>query len=768
MRRRLLVFTCVFTSGLIVGWYVPIKTYVWLISAILSLVLLCFFFSKNKRINSTVLYIMIILTGAFWYELAMFPQNLYDYRLGESVQGQGTIVSYPREGEYNTTFIIKVDNITSEDQELSAIERIKLKYQGNIKGLLPGDVISFRGELTKPTVKRNPGGFDYRSYLAASQIFYEVNCYSSEPDILVLGKGLRTWIAKGRKRITSQLKAILPLKESALLQGIIFGDTSQIGDEDWEMYRRSGVVHLFAVSGFHLSVILGLIWSLLSLKDVKPLKRLIMGTMLFLALYYFVGWSVSLIRAMIMAFLSLLAFVLNRKEDLLTNLGIAGLLILIAFPGQILLSGFQLSFAATFGIIYLYPYIERYPINRLISIVIAVQLVTLPLVIYHFHLISIFIPLANVFASILGSIIIILGFIGCSLAWLLPFLAAPFFIFAGFLSLILSEVICFLGSIKWACLVFPSPNVVFFLLYYLFILFLPYNARWLWISRLLTKESKVLGIVVILGCILFFLWPQGDKMKVVFLDVGQGDAMFISTPGGCNLLVDGGGTPFSSYSIGKSVLYPYLLNEGLKDIDMAVLSHFDMDHGEGLLEVMQYVKMGQILIPPAEDNNELLMKIKEKARLENIPVIEIFAGEKIVLDQDVYIDVLHPPKNIVKEGNDRSLVLRLVYKKAEWLLTGDIENEGLTVFMSQNNNFDADILKLPHHGSISSYNESFYSLVKAQAVIVSSGENSYMHPHPNIVQYFDKKEIPVYLTKEKGAVITESDGQSIIVKTMLP
>jgi competence protein ComEC len=255
-------------------------------------------------------------------------------------------------------------------------------------------------------------------------------------------------------------------------------------------------------------------------------------------------------------------------------------------------------------------------------------------------------------------------------------------------------------------------------------------------------------------------------MEVAFLDVGQGDSIFIRTPQGITILVDGGGTPGTDYSVGKNVIKPFLFKKGLEKVDIMMMTHNHLDHSEGLLELMPLLKVGCFMSPPFEGNNDIENKILNLCQKNNIPVKELEAGEKVWIDKESCLEVLHPDVNGKDKGNNRSLVLRIVYQNTTWLLTGDVENKAMDEILARWGNIDADILKLPHHGSISSFNPEFYEAVSPDAVVVSVGYNLYNQPHPDVMQYFQEHGIASYLTKENGAILTESDGEKIKIRTI--
>lgn len=770
IRKYLLLLSTFFCIGIIISRQLAVSLEVWGVLSGISLVatIIYYIIKRHNPKKAGILFLLSSLfIGSFWYALNHYPAHLHQELSGQTVAGEGIIISYPREGEYDYSFIIKATELRSGDKEIQSLKKLQLKVKhGNSMQLLPGTVIDFRGEAETPLGARNPGGFDYRNYLANKGIFFQINCNQDSIRIVEKGGGLRGQIAQGREKIRNRIEEILPERESGLLLGFLFGDTSGIPEEDWDIYQRAGVLHLFAVSGLHVVFMLGTAYFLLSLFTERPVIKIICGVIVLVLYYFLIGWQVSFVRAAIMVFLGMLALLTGRRKDIYTSLALAIGTILIINPGELFQMGFQMSFAATAGIVYLTPFLERLGFGKALSTAVAAHVATLPLIAYYFNLISLVAPLLNVFAVILSSLIASVGLIGALFSCILPFLAEPFFMTAGFLLYILSEIVIRVASYNCAALIVSSPSLNCLIFIYFAILFLPQLPRAFPYLRFLVYRYKLITGAAIIVILLINFWPQAAKMEVIFLDVGQGDSIFIRTPQGITVLVDGGGTPGSDYSIGKSVIKPFLFKKGLEKVDIMMMTHNHLDHSEGLVELLPLLKLGCFMAPPFEGSNDIENEILKLCQKNNIPVKELIAGEKVWLDKESCLEVLHPDINGKDKGNNRSLVLRIAYKNTTWLLTGDVENKAIDEILARRGNVDSDILKLPHHGSISSYNPKFYEAVSPDAVVVSVGYNLFNQPHPDVMQYFQEHGIVSYSTKENGAVLTESDGEKIKIWTI--
>ena len=766
MMRPAVLLSLFFSIGIIIARVMDICTVIWLALVGIALLVLFIAIYYKKVLIPFVLSVCLVFTGAFWYSLSRYPQNIYINDEGLTVNGEGIISSYPKESQYGVSLIASINDISTENKELSCINRILLKCcNEKEEHLSAGDRIKFTGKLSVPIGSRNPGEFNYKEYLANQEIFYIVDCKKGNVQTIKKGQGIKSLAAVGREKVVKYLNKILPQRERGLLLGILFGDVSLVEEDEWDAYKRAGIIHLFAVSGYNVALVLGIVWFLLSFFNPAPYIRFFLGAVVLIGYYFLVGWSSSIIRASLMAFLGLIALTSAKKYDIYNSLGVAALIILILYPGELFQASFQLSFLVTAGMVYFTPWFEKKGFGKILSPTLAAQITSIPLSAYHFNQISLISPIVNVIAVLVCGTVTVLAFIGVLLVWFLTFLAKPFFLAAGFIMFLLSELVIWFADIKWACITVATPSVSLVFSIYLLLIVLPVLPRYRYIIREIPTKIKIAIVFIFTLNLLLIFWPSPKGMEVVFLDVGQGDSIFMKTPGGKTLLLDGGGTPFSDYPIGKNVVRPFLYHYGINKIDCMIMSHNDLDHSEGLLEILPYFQVGAFLMPSKEEGNETEIKILEYCDNNKIPIIELVKGQRITLEEDVFLEVLFPPKNDKNVGNNHSLIVRLRYKDSEWLFTGDAENEALNGLLATEQDIRSDVFKISHHGSRSAYNLDFYKQVAAKTVVISVGKNNFGQPHQDVIEYYKSKNIPVYITKEVGAVTTWSNGKKIVIKT---
>ncbi|MBP7006948.1 MAG: MBL fold metallo-hydrolase [Candidatus Pacebacteria bacterium] len=268
-------------------------------------------------------------------------------------------------------------------------------------------------------------------------------------------------------------------------------------------------------------------------------------------------------------------------------------------------------------------------------------------------------------------------------------------------------------------------------------------------------------LLFILVIYIFYLdWASyHKKMKFAMLDIGQGDALFIESPSGVQMLVDGG--PPKSVIKKLSKVMPFWD----RSIDALIITNPDQDHIGGFDSVLKNYKVGQVFEPGTTSDSKTYENLKNEISNKGIKHSYLKKGMMLDLGGGVYLDVIFPDRDVSEfSTNDGSLVARLVYGETSFLLTGDTteKTEKLMLDGNQVEELDSDVLKVAHHGSKSSSSFRFVEAVSPEYAIVSSGKNNkYGHPHQEVLNRFEEFGIKLLRTDESGSIILESDGQKI-------
>jgi competence protein ComEC len=512
-----------------------------------------------------------------------------------------------------------------------------------------------------------------------------------------------------------------------------------------------------------------------------------------------VGADAAVVRAGVMGALYVTARYLGRQSTAYVSLFASAILLTLINPLALWDAGFQLSFAATLGLILFTSPIEclceralarlvprdraqqilRY-LNDVLVVTLAAQVLAIPLVVYHFGHLVLVSPLANALILPVQPLVMTLGGVAL-LVGLVPFLVP------------VAQVIAW---IPWLCLAYTNAIVRELADWPLASLQISHAAA-LWllcgyalllgVARLMSSgrgharqarqwattrqpwRSGTLLAGLALAAILAWLavaqLPDG-RLHVTFLDVGQGDATLITTPGGRQILVDGGPSPSALTSaLGREMPF------WDRSLDLVVMTHGDADHITGLAEVLARYRVGVWLDNGLPDDDATYLECQSLLAELGVPRHTTRAGDRLDLGSGIALDVLHPPQGPAlassASANDSSLVLRLVWRQASFLFTGDVEATGEDQLLASGQVLASDVLKVAHHGSSGSSTTGFLSAVAPDFAIISVGaDNRFGHPAQAVLERLAQLGDPAVLrTDEKGTVEFTTDGQRLWVRT---
>lgn len=604
------------------------------------------------------------------------------------------------------------------------------------------DRVYITGEVSIPKERSNPGTFDYRRYLKSIGI----RCIITAENIENVKKagGIAALLKSAKCRTADIFESALGA-DSAVVMGLLFGETSGIDEDIIETFRRGGTAHVLAVSGLHL----GLLYSFLC--RFKRKKRSIpadIAIVLALSAYTaLAGFTASVVRACLMIFIHIAGNHLNRRYDLISSTCVSMIIILAVNPMQIYSAGFQMSFLAVITLGVMIPLIQK-KIKGILLPMIAVQTGMVPYTMYVFNYVSLTSVISNIPVYFIAAAMIPAGISVIAFCWL-PVIAKPAAMITGlFVKLLLwCNDFTYMGGVFTFDV--ASPSVIFLAVYYIFIFYMCSEAGQIaLIRRNYKKIAAVFAAAVICGAGCSVYLSDGfEKTDMVFVDVGQGDCLHIKA-GGKNLLIDGGGS--FNYNVGKSTLKPYLLKNGVTKIDMAIATHLHTDHYQGLKELSQTYRIKKLGVYEANSVNENHLKKEFKTD----EILYLAAGDVINMGRNVSVEVLSPDRGNPldeKDENKNSLVLRVNVKGSSVLMTGDIDEKGEKTLIADTD-IKADILKIAHHGSRYSSCEKFIAVAAPKIAVIQVGKNTYGHPSEEVIKRLEEHKITVLRNDEQGAV----------------
>ena len=604
------------------------------------------------------------------------------------------------------------------------------------------DRVYITGEVSIPKERSNPGTFDYRRYLKSIGI----RCIITAENIENVKKagGIAALLKSAKCRTADIFESALG-DDSAVVMGLLFGETSGIDEDIIETFRRGGTAHVLAVSGLHL----GLLYSFLC--RFKRKKRSIpadIAIVLALSAYTaLAGFTASVVRACLMIFIHIAGNHLNRRYDLISSTCVSMIIILAVNPMQVYSAGFQMSFLAVITLGIMIPLIQK-KIKGILLPMIAVQTGMVPYTMYVFNYVSLTSVISNIPVYFIAAAMIPAGISVIAFCWL-PVIAKPAAMITGlFVKLLLwCNDFTYMGGVFTFDV--ASPSVIFLAVYYIFIFYMCSEAGQIALIRRNYKKIAAVFAAAVkcgAGCSVY-LSDGFEKTDMVFVDVGQGDCLHIKA-GGKNLLIDGGGS--FNYNVGKSTLKPYLLKNGVTKIDMAIATHLHTDHYQGLKELSQTYRIKKLGVYEANSVNENHLKKEFKTD----EILYLAAGDVINMGRNVSVEVLSPDRGNPldeKDENKNSLVLRVNVKGSSVLMTGDIDEKGEKTLIADTD-IKADILKIAHHGSRYSSCEKFIAVAAPKIAVIQVGKNTYGHPSEEVIKRLEEHKITVLRNDEQGAV----------------
>lgn len=759
MKRPIVIIAVGYIIGILEGLYLHFSIVLfYVLIAIIYLIFKCISYKKRAIIWNYSRYIRYIKLYVNKQSIVVFviasiianctilnqEQKYKDLQTQlqnqETIKVVGTVVSNPKEEQFYTLYKLK----TKQNQYFN----IYIKKAE--KKLIYGQAVIIKGKFQIPNGQRNNGGFDYNQYLKTQKTVGIIKVTNIEK--IIIKQNILNLCNKQANKISNLLKYKIKEKIkneeiSSILIALLLGDTSYIPEDIIENFRNVGIAHILAISGMHVAYLIS-ISSFISTKLFGRHKAYIFTIFILIFYTFITGFSPSIMRAVIMGIIMLLSKIFYTRNDALTNIGISALIILINNPYCILDVGFQLSFGGTLGIVLFYNIIRNKKFKQILIILIA-QLLILPISIYHFNTFSPYFILTNLIIGILIGPIMMSSFLFVILAIFNSQLATIFALIPKTLIKIL-HLISQISKLPFSTIYIATPKIWHIIIYFLFIIILvviyqlyfskkdnPTKRRFrqtIQVYKFYFKyrnpiKLKKITVVLLIFTILFkLIYP--NKLNIHFVDVGQGDCTFIETPQGKTILIDGG----------ENSILSYILDRGYTKIDYIIISHFDSDHVGGILEILQKLKVGQAIIGKQGENSENFIKFIEIAKKKKINVKVVKKGDRIIIDKQVYIDVLWPKEELIQDNvlNNNAIVAKLNYMGITVLFTGDIEEiaEDSMISEYKDTNFlKCNILKVAHHGSKTSSTDAFLQMAKPQIALIGVSENNkYGHPSQEILE----------------------------------
>ena len=638
--------------------------------------------------------------------------------------------SFYNESKFNgseTSFVGIVDEIKKSDDYYKITIKSKEKIIGSYYSKEPlnislGDKITFKGTLSKPKNNTIPNTFNYRKYLYNHHVYYLVKI----DNIKVISK-TRSVKYKVKNYIVKRSEKF---KHSDYFKAFLIGDKSEM--DDYSIFQKNGVSHLFAISGMHLSLLSGIVLFVFKKSRFKEILACI-----FLILFSMItNYSASIYRSLLL----FIYIVLNKKLDLrISTVNVLLLVVctlLIFNPLIIYDMGFLYSVSVSLGLILFNKYMKKnYFVNMFLTSFIAF-LFSLPITLYYNYEINLMQIINNVVIVPLVSIIIYPLTI---LTFIFSFLEPILNVFISILKFISTHLIMI-------NIIVPKVSLIFYFTYYVFLF------------MFLKTNRKIFILLIIIYTLCIKAKPLIDfNTYVYFLDVGQGDSSLIYSKHKV-ILIDTGGN--DNIKVSDNTI-KFLKSTGKSKINYLVLTHGDYDHMGEAINLVNNIKIEKVIFNCGEFNDleKDLIKVLDKKKIPYYSCIK---------ELNIDNSKLHflQTKEYDNE-NDNSNVIYTKLDGYKFMFMGDASSTTEEEILEKYNLPDIDVLKVGHHGSKTSSDKKFIDEIKPKYSIISVGKNNrYGHPNKEVLD--NLKDSKIYRTDKYGSIIFKIKNNKLKIETCSP
>ncbi len=725
-----------------------------------------------------------------------------------TVNNKETLVIYLKSVQaadvYSQTF--PVPGTISNGKEVQKIKGIICYLNRDSKNCRIGANVTVKGRFQAFLRPGNPGEFDAALYYAG--LGYQGRMVQAE--ILSEGRGynrLRESLYQIRWRLGKYIDGIYEQKDAGLLKAVLLGEKAEVDSEWKELYQKSGIVHILAISGLHISVLGMGMYGLLR-KLTVPVTVSAVCSFLFLVFYgIMVGNGISVLRAVGMFGIKSLGRIWGRTYDLITSLTLLGCLLLLEQPLYVYYSGFWLSFGSVAGIAILFPILQELikidkkykKMTHAFLAGLSVTVMTAPIMLWFYYEIPVYSVFLNLLVLPIMTIVMVLGvgnlaylsmiytLLGCGAfeggitewaveKYSLLFLPAKYISKVHHLIFNLFEWLCNMTE--------RLPGNLFLrgrpALFQIVLFYIGLTAALLLCCRKKSYEKCRRKVQCAVGGMIFFcavcvlLYQENSGFSVTALDVGQGNAGVILYQDTA-VIIDAGSS--SRKNVGKDILLPFLKFHGIRVVEAAFVTHPDEDHYNGVLELMESAKregirIKMLVLPdianPVVRDGPAMQKLVQTAETQNIPVVSMEKGMQFQ-KKDMTITCMHPDdRDYGEDTNSYSQVLLIKYHLFCMAFMGDVQGEAEASALQEMQTMQTGtvtFLQAGHHGSKNASGQELLSYLQPEYTIISCGKNNrYGHPHKTVLERLEEVDSKIWITYLTGAVTIRTNGKTMKIE----
>jgi len=808
MRRPLVVLAAAYAAGIFLESSCPLSHQVltWAAACICAAALACAYMRRLKA-GSAAVVVLAVMFGALGYA----PFTVTPLRVQQLEQWLNRPVAVEAEVERAEPLAagalrlrLRYDSIETAEKQFLGEGRLQVTLHKPSRYYSYGQRLRLTCRLRRPRNFSNPGGFDYKRFLAHRGI-YLTAALNDDRTILILRENGGSAPMRALERYRSRLRRLInrrlaPPKRDIVL-ALLLGEKQTLDKTIQKQFARLGAAHLLAISGLHIGIVAALAFGFACfllrrrprlLLYVELWRTAALAALVPVCIYCCVaGLQIPTLRSGIMIAACTACLLLKRRQDVLNALALAGCCILVWMPSSLFEISFQLSFIAVLCLILYAPYVQRLfallegigpgrprtpflYLFRFLGGILAASAVataaTAPLAARYFHQCSLAgIPANCVLVPAVG-----FGAVPCALgsALLLPLsetAAAGLLHMAG---LILDQTLlwtAFWSQARIAAMQVPPPTAAELTAWYAGILCLP---------LCLHRRRRLCALLLCAALAALLLWLPGagpdGLLRVTFLDVGHGDAAVIRFPQGRAMLIDSGGLRSERFDTGASIVVPALHAMGIHDLGWLVITHPHHDHMAGMNAVLQWFRPDELWVPDDTCPDPLLASILENARRRRTIIRTPSCETPALVVNNAMIEILSPAAQqaaaarTYHELNDSSLVIRISYGGHAFLFTGDIGAQQERFLAHRPANIRAQVLKVPHHGKRGSSTAAFLDAVAPCLAVFSCRPPAGRDLPADVLSRYRQRAVQQLRTDKHGAVQVVSNGTRLEISTFLP
>src|SRR3954452_16269926 len=712
--------------------------------------------SPLKAIALVVLGVM--LCGVGWAGLgALRAEHSLLRRLApRTVTLLATLREDPEPSAFGWHAIVDTSDVSWTGGAATLRETAWVRGNDALPTAVRGDQLRIQGTLQIPDDAEFAATLSHRG-LAVNVRATEVQRVGGSPSPFVrMTQAVRAFVG-------DTIERIFPPREAGLLLGLVLGDASKLDPVTTRDFQATGRGHLLVVSGENVAMVLAPVMACAGVLKIGPVGRFAMGAGVVVLFVVLTGAEPSVLRAGTMACLALIGVLLGKPRTTGAILAAAVLALLILDPWLVHAIGFQLSVAATAGMVVLAtPIAERLgrvmptPVALAVGTTVAAQFGVTPLLLFHFHEVPGVTIVANLAAFPAVSPALLLGIAASALGLVWLPLGDVVALLARVPMRYLEVVSSALAKAPVAWITSSGSPLVVVVGVAMFVAV----AAWLRTGWRPPRRATIAGFAlapVLVWQMALGAGPPGG-LTVRVLDIGQGDSILITSPAGATVLIDGG----PDDELDAQLLVSY----GVKRLDAVVATHPHADHIEGLPQVLARFPVSVFLESGCPDDTALQADLHEEIDAEGIPLRAPREGDTVTVG-DLTFDVLSPDRCWIdshSDPNNDSLVLLLRDGPDSMLFTGDAEREAQQVLLDTGRLQEVDVLKMPHHAGDTALPD-FFPAVSPEAIVISVGQpNPYGHPNPTALAEAESTGGEIWRTDEHGTltITWNANGDPII------